>query len=66
MSKLEKSTSASIDETPQRKRVREFSNKIYDIFVRDGATVIEMRMALSAVYDLIDLNAKAVPIELLG
>jgi len=50
----------------QRKRVHEFSNKIYDIFVSDGATVGEMRMSLSAVHDLIDLNAKAVPIELLG
>lgn len=46
----------------QRKRVLEFSNKIYDIFVSDGATVGEMRMALSKVHDLIDLNAKAVPI----
>lgn len=53
------------DET-ERERVRELSNKIYDIFVRDSATVGEMRMALSAVHDLIDLNAKAVPIELLG
>ena len=66
MSKLEKSTSASIDETPQRKRVREFSNKIYDIFVRDGATILEMRMTLSEVQNLINSNAKAAPIELLG
>lgn len=50
----------------ERERVRELSNKIYDIFVRDSATVGEMRMALSAVHDLIDLNAKAVPLELLG
>lgn len=64
MSKLEKSTSASIDETPQRKRVREFSNKIYDIFVRDGATILEMRMTLSEVQNLINSNAKAAPITL--
>lgn len=50
----------------ERARVRELSNTIYNIFVRREATVGEMRMALSAVYDLIDLNAKAVPIELLG
>lgn len=50
----------------ERERVHSLSNKIYDIFVNHGATVGEMRMALSAVHDLIDLNAKAVPIELLG
>ena len=64
MSKLEKSTSASINETPQSKRVREFSNKIYDIFVRDGATIVEMRMTLSEVQNLINSNAKAAPITL--